>query len=193
MCGIMENPTPTPFMGDTTISVPEELADELYSRKRRGDTYADVIRRLIAAADGEADARPTPEPEPSPTVSGSMREEQSPRTTTEADGVDELVDVVAEEVLPGSGEKLDARREALQAVVTYLQGRGTASPADFREDVYPDHPAGYTSGSDPARSWWKNAMYPGLRAIAERTDQLKKADTTGKWSYTEPAGGVGDT
>jgi hypothetical protein len=189
----MENPTPTPFMGDTTISVPEELADELYSRKGRGETYADVIRRLIAAADDGDDTRSAAEPEPSTTAAAATREEEAPGTPTEPDGLDELVDVVAEEVLPGSGEKLDARREALRAVVTYLRDRGTASPADFREEVYPDHPAAYTSGSDPARSWWKNAMYPGLRAIAERADQLKKADTTGKWSYTEPDGGVAGT
>lgn len=185
----MEKPTPTPFMGDTTISVPEELADELYSRKGRGETYADVIRRLIAAADD--DGRTVAELEPS-AVAAEPREREPSGTTTETDGLDELVDVVAEEVLPGSGNKLDARREALHAVVTYLRDRGTASPADFCEDVYPDHPAAYTSGSDPARSWWKNAMYPGLRAIAERTDQLEKADTTGEWSYTA-AGGDQDT
>lgn len=36
---------------DTSIRVPGELADELHDRKRRGDSYADVIRRLIEKAD----------------------------------------------------------------------------------------------------------------------------------------------
>jgi len=48
----MTTATPRPDMGDTTISVPEELADELYARKARGETYADVIRRLL---DNESD------------------------------------------------------------------------------------------------------------------------------------------
>jgi len=31
----------------TTIRVSEELADELHERKSRGDTYNDVVRRLL--------------------------------------------------------------------------------------------------------------------------------------------------
>lgn len=42
----------------TTIQVAEETADELHDRKQRGDTYDDVIRRLL-------DDREGPAPEPS--------------------------------------------------------------------------------------------------------------------------------
>jgi predicted CopG family antitoxin len=35
----------------TSISVSDKLADELYDRKRRGDTYEDVIWRLIEEND----------------------------------------------------------------------------------------------------------------------------------------------
>lgn len=35
----------------TSISVTGELADELYSRKGRGESYEDVIWRLIEEAD----------------------------------------------------------------------------------------------------------------------------------------------
>jgi len=38
-------------VGKTSIQVSEELADELYTRKKRGDTYEDVIWRLIEGAD----------------------------------------------------------------------------------------------------------------------------------------------
>jgi predicted CopG family antitoxin len=38
-------------MGRTTIQVPEELADELHDMKSRGDSYADVIYRLIEEAE----------------------------------------------------------------------------------------------------------------------------------------------
>lgn len=99
--------------------------------------------------------------------------------------VDELVNEVAGETLPGSGAKLEARREAFTAVVGYLRERGSATPQDFKEDVYPDHQAMYTDGQDPALSWWKNAMYPALRELAERTAVIERADTTGEWTYRE--------
>jgi predicted CopG family antitoxin len=34
-------------MGRTSIQVSDELADELHERKERGDSYEDVIWRLI--------------------------------------------------------------------------------------------------------------------------------------------------
>ncbi len=40
-------------MGTTTIQVSDELADELHNRKDRGDSYEDVVWRLIEEADDE--------------------------------------------------------------------------------------------------------------------------------------------
>lgn len=40
-------------MGKTSIQVSDELADELYNRKQRGESYEDVIWRLIDEADDE--------------------------------------------------------------------------------------------------------------------------------------------
>lgn len=97
--------------------------------------------------------------------------------------IDALVDEVADDVLPGTGEKLEERREALRAVVHYLREHGTATPKDFRRDVYPDHPARYTEGSDPPYSWWTNAMYEGMSELAERTDAVEAADSTGEWRW----------
>lgn len=37
----------------TSISVSNKLADELYSRKKRGESYEDVIWRLIEGNNGE--------------------------------------------------------------------------------------------------------------------------------------------
>ena len=39
-------------MPDTSIRVSSELADELFDRKKRGESYEDVIWRLIDDADG---------------------------------------------------------------------------------------------------------------------------------------------
>jgi len=49
----MSTATEAPDMERTTISVSEELADELHGRKQRGDSYEDVIWRLIEKADDE--------------------------------------------------------------------------------------------------------------------------------------------
>lgn len=38
-------------VSDTSIRVSDELADELFDRKRRGESYEDVIWRLIEEAD----------------------------------------------------------------------------------------------------------------------------------------------
>jgi len=39
-------------MSDTSIRVSDELADELHDRKNRGDSYEDVIWRLIENEEG---------------------------------------------------------------------------------------------------------------------------------------------
>ena len=38
---------------DTSIRVTHDLADELFDRKRRGESYEDVIWRLIDEADSD--------------------------------------------------------------------------------------------------------------------------------------------
>lgn len=79
--------------------------------------------------------------------------------------------------LPGSGDKLEERREAVRACLDYLEENREAKPAELKETVYPDYTGGYAS----ARSWWKNCVYKGLRQLAEGSDRLEKADTTGVW------------
>ncbi|SFR41938.1 hypothetical protein SAMN04487947_1203 [Halogeometricum rufum] len=52
MCrGTMNADIESPDMSDTSIRVSNELADELFDRKRRGESYEDVIWRLIEQAD----------------------------------------------------------------------------------------------------------------------------------------------
>lgn len=172
-------------MGQTTISLPDELADELYRRKDRGESYADVVERLIERADA-TDAPESGERAPQYDGSADTGVDVTDETHAASDAtLRTLVDTVGRDALPGSGAKLDERADALRAVVEYLQDHGTATPADFQNDVYPDHPARYTpdAATNPARSWWKNAMYPGLRALAEHTDEIEKADQSGEWSY----------
>ena len=54
MCGeYMKGETVADPMSDTSIRVTNELADELFDRKRRGESYEDVIWRLIEEADSD--------------------------------------------------------------------------------------------------------------------------------------------
>lgn len=48
-----QNPTPGIMPEYTTVRITDELADELYDRKQRGDSYEDVIWRLIEEANDE--------------------------------------------------------------------------------------------------------------------------------------------
>lgn len=51
--GIMDTTEKRSDMGKTSIQVTDELADELYNRKQRGESYEDVIWRLIDESDDE--------------------------------------------------------------------------------------------------------------------------------------------
>lgn len=106
------------------------------------------------------------------------RRSDEPAPATEHQVIDlDSVDV------PGSGEKAANRREAVSAALKHIREQGEATPSDLKESVYPEHKGGYTAGKDPARSWWKNSVYPALREIAERDHRLAKADQTGRWSW----------
>ena len=158
------------------------LEGDLKALEKHGD-LDNELRDIVCRAEGGQDRRDTSLKEPpgeSPVDDTPRREE--PHTPASRSAVADVVDEIAEDVLPGSGAKLKARREALHAAVDYLRERGQATPKDFRTDVYPEHPGHYTDGDDPARSWWKNCIYKGLRELAERTDLVEKADTTGEWT-----------
>lgn len=80
--------------------------------------------------------------------------------TPESDHPPEVTEAIGEADLPGSGPRLDARREALSAAYEYLTDHPEAKKADFLRDVYAEHPAGYES----AEAWW-NAIQPALKTL----------------------------
>ena len=94
-------------------------------------------------------------------------------------------DVDDELEIQGAGPPLDARQAALAEILRHLREHGDATPAEFKSEVYPEHRGRYTTGEDPPNSWWKNAMYPALGELAERTDAVEKADEAGTWSYVD--------
>lgn len=88
--------------------------------------------------------------------------------------------------LPGSGEKLEQRHEAVKACYEYLKEQGEAKAGDFQDDVYPDYPAGYTEGKNPPYSWWTNCVYKGMKQLAKGYDEnIQVPDTREPWEYDQ--------
>jgi len=77
--------------------------------------------------------------------------------------------------LPGSGETLERRREALRAAYDYLEANPNASTTEFLEEVFPQHPAGY----ETADTWW-DAIRPALEDLPN-VDVDESRDHT--WHY----------
>jgi hypothetical protein len=69
-------------------------------------------------------------------------------------------DIFEEIDLPGTGSTLQSREEALRAAYDYLIEHPSAKRADFLQDVFPEHPAGY----ETADGWW-NAIQPALKDL----------------------------
>ena len=112
-------------METTTIQVSVETYQWLNSQKRPGESFEDVLRRL-REGDGESAAQKATEP---------------------AESLPEGLD------LPGSGETLERRREALARLYRYLQQEGTTTREEFLELVDAED-VGYAS----AKSFWSNAV-----------------------------------
>lgn len=62
--------------------------------------------------------------------------------------------------LPGGGETLDRRREALRAAYDYLSDHPNVTTTEFLREVFPEHPAGYETADD----WWA-AIKPALEEL----------------------------
>ncbi|APW96377.1 MarR family transcriptional regulator [Halobiforma lacisalsi AJ5] len=84
--------------------------------------------------------------------------------TPRADSGDESPAAIEEAIrgadLPGSGETLEARREALRAAYEYIVDHPSATKSDFVEHVYPEHPADF----ETPEGWW-NAIQPALKEL----------------------------
>lgn len=140
----------TDDMGRTTIQVSDELADELHERKERGDSYEDVIWRLIGSGGGRSSDRDPrgetvedapPEPESRPDESYAAR--------------DDAEHVLRELGLPGRGDDLEARIEALLEMHDLLREReGERVETEDLKEIVERHAHGYAD----ADSFWTNCV-----------------------------------
>jgi hypothetical protein len=174
-------------MSDTTIPLPAELADELYARKGRGETYADVVRRLLAAADAHADRGPSDDAaaEAGGEAEGDTVEGVADVTAAAVAANDELPETVA----PA------AAAEAVEAVLVWLRPQGSASKSDIVRGVMAEYPLGYdaeaaleaiAAGERYRGAWWRRVIRGTLRehpAVEERGTE---------WRYVGGAGDAAD-
>jgi len=164
---------------DTSIRVTEELADELFDKKRRGETYEDVIWRLIEESEtassgheprGEGLEDAPPEPSSTPTEGHAVREEAEHALRNLG--------------LPGRGDDLEERIEALLAMHDLLrEHEGERVEAGQLKEVAEQYAHGYAD----ADSFWTNCVKKN--SAQERPNALKalpgvREAGTGEYTYS---------
>ena len=83
---------------------------------------------------------------------------------------DPAVDVeIADAELPGSGELLRERREALRAAYDYVTENPEATKTEFLTEVFPEHSAGYKT----ADRWWE-MIEPALADLPNVDVELER-------------------
>ena len=148
-------------MGRTTISVSDEVADELHNMKRRGESYDDVLRRVI---DVEGDDSATERPE-----------EAGIDTATPTPDVDR--EALAE-ALAGSGDVLDRRVDAVLEMYEVLREEGSAEKSDLLEAIDVD-----ATGYDSEASVWAN-MVKGRDTLRVLPGVEPPGSGMSTWRYT---------
>lgn len=122
----------------TTVRVSEPVADELAERKGRGDSYDDVLRRLLGM-----DTDDSEEP------------------------ADDPLAAALESCSPGRDREERAERRALgREVLEWLRERDDhVSRSDFEEALYPD--LAVDPDAQSADAWWRRLARPALQAAAD--------------------------
>lgn len=101
----------------------------------------------------------------------------------DGEAVDDLDEQLADLDLPGDGDVLERRREAVRECYELLQEQGKLSKSDALEKVYPDHPAGYESPG----GWWNTIGKVGLRDLARvRSDVVAPSEGGRTWEAKNP-------
>lgn len=157
--GFMAIPDGTDDMGRTTIQVSDELADELHERKGRGDSYEDVVWRLIPGSEDPSSERdPQGESIEEATPGSTSPHEESHAARGEAEAA------LRELGLPGNGSKYETRIEAVLSFYDYLREHAgeRVSKEDLRDLAdEADIDTGYSSFGSLWSNWVKKNKSQG--------------------------------
>lgn len=159
-------------MGRTTIQVSDELADELHDRKNRGESYEDVIWGLIREGAGRS-SDSDPRGEGGGSAPADRRAENGEVHTVREEAEHSLRELG----LPGRGEKLESRIEALLEMHDLLrEHEGSTIGTSQLKEIAAEYDHGYTDED----SFWTNCVkknkaqsrenalktLPGVREVA---------------------------
>ena len=126
----------------TTIEITKENWRRLNTRKQAGDSFNDVINRLLSDVDVQGD---------------ELEGDQG-----DVDGdLDELVDKVGRE---WQGDTDERRKAALAALEWLRNDGGPAGASDFRGALLPS----YAVDGQNETTWWRKTVRPTLQAAADR-------------------------
>lgn len=79
--------------------------------------------------------------------------------------------------LPGDDVVLEERRDAVRAVLAFLDEKGEPTPKSELETLYDEYPAGYKH----ATSWWSNFMQVALGDLREHDVVELTNRSRGRW------------
>jgi len=136
-------------VGRTSIQVSERLADELYERKGRGESYEDVIWSLIEDSDGES--------EPAPSADDPVSGVGSTPTDLE-----EYAQEWVGQHYTGQSTYAEAVA-AVQAALEYARANERTRKKDYLDDVATRVDGGYKKPTSKKGSWWRALVKPALR------------------------------
>jgi hypothetical protein len=130
----------------TTIQINVDVWQRLNSRKQPGDSFNDVLDRLLDDSSHSDDS-----------------------THTDHDSI--AATVTIPESKPNRIPDQDAG-DAITAAVEYIQETGGASMREIVRTVMPEHPLGYDvpeleQGERYRGSWWRKVVKPGLEEHPE--------------------------
>jgi hypothetical protein len=192
---------------DTTIRVSGEVADELHSRKGRGESYDDVLRRLLwgdgresreapsEQSGGTADAGIGDAPRDDETASSATGSPPAhPRDSggeTQAEWVGYQLQKAGVE-FPAGRDRTDCEL-AVSAAFGYLANAGQATKGQIVLATMPEQPLGYdveaarekveAEGERFRGAWWRRVVKPGLEALP---GVEKPTGGQSEWRYTGP-------
>lgn len=134
-----------PMADTTTIEILEDQADALHDLKERGDSFKDVLGRLLEQhAAGDEPGQAVPE---------------------------QLAEAVD---LPGPPEREQDALAAIEAARALIEERGAATKKEIVRSVHPEHPVGYDveaalekieAGDRYRGAWWRRVVKPGLEEL----------------------------
>lgn len=147
----------------TNIEIHRSTWQRLNGVKEPGDSFDDALNRVLNVY-GEQRGEHL-----HPTAREGLEAEPDESAQEAAAGVGELT-------LPGSGQTLERRREAVAAVVGRIHELGRAAKPELLEVV--DHERlGYSDGE----SCWKNLLQPALHEL----DEVAASGSGGNWMPTQ--------